>query len=169
MERSYYRFDILCDYGIFRDLQRHRMLTIDWQRLGTLHGFVTPESLVDLGVEEQWRSSMERAADLYGRLAESLGAELAQYAVPFAYRIRFFMQLNAREAFHLIELRTAQGGHPDYRRICMEMHRLIRDQAGHRLIADAMNFVDYADYGLGRLETERRAAARRAAMGVAEE
>lgn len=168
MERVAYRFDILCDYGIFRDLQRHRMLTLDWQRLGTLHGYVVPESIIDVEAEAAWHEAMARAEALHGEMASSLGAELAQYSVPFAYRIRFFMQLNAREAFHLLELRTAEGGHPDYRRVCQEMHRLIRDQAGHRSVADAMRFVDHGDHGLGRLATERRAAAKRAAAGVAD-
>ena len=168
MERVAYRFDILCDYGIFRDLQRHRMLTLDWQRLGTLHGYVVPESVTDVGAEGVWHGALARAEALHGALSSSLGADLAQYTVPFAYRIRFFMHLNAREAFHLLELRTAEGGHPDYRRVCQEMHRLIREQAGHRAIADAMRFVDYGDHGLGRLETERRAAAKRAAAGVAD-
>jgi thymidylate synthase ThyX len=165
-ERSDYRFDILCDYGIFRDLQRHRMLTLEWQRLGTSHGYVIPESIADIGAEGAWRESIESVEPLFESVHDDLGPDVAQYVVPFGYRIRFFMQLNAREAFHLIELRTAQGGHPDYRRVCQEMHRLIRDQAGHRVIADAMTFVDHDDYGLGRLETERRAAAKRAAAGV---
>ena len=166
MERVGYRFDILCDYGIFRDLQRHRMLTLEWQRLSTRHGYVIPESVADIEGVEIWQEAMERTADLYERAAAVLGTDVAQYVVPFAYKIRFFFQLNAREAFHLIELRTAEGGHPDYRRVCQEMHRLIREQAGHHLIADAMNYVDYTTYDLGRLETERRAAAKRAAMGV---
>ena len=76
------------------------------------------------------------------------------------------MQLNARAAFHLLELRTAVGGHPDYRRVCQEMHRLIREQAGHTAIADAMRFVDYSDATLGRLDGERKAEARRVAAGV---
>lgn len=168
MEAPTYKFDILCDYGIFRDLQRHRLLTLEWQRLGTLHGFVTPESVIDIGAQGSWHAAMKEAGDLHRLLADSLGPDTAQYAVPFAYRIRFYMQMNAREAFHLIELRTAQGGHPDYRRVCAEMHRLIRDQAGHRLIADAMKFVDHGEHSLGRLEAERRAAARRAAVGVAD-
>jgi thymidylate synthase ThyX len=168
MERSDYRFDILCDYGIFRDLQRHRMLTLEWQRLGTRHGFVTPGTLADVGASATWEAAMERAAGLVERITAAAGPDVAQYAVPFAFRIRFFMQLNAREAFHLIELRTAQGGHPDYRRVCQEMHRLIGEKAGHSLIADAMSFVDYQEYELERLETERRAAAKRAAAGVAE-
>jgi thymidylate synthase ThyX len=168
MERAGYRFDILCDYGIFRDLQRHRLLTLDWQRLGTGHGYVTPQAISEVGAEDGWHEAMDRAAALHERVTAAVGSRVAQYCVPFAFRIRFFMQMNAREAFHLIELRTAQGGHPDYRRVCLEMHRLIRDTAGHRAIAAAMSFVDDADYELGRLEAERAAAARRAAAGVSE-
>ena len=136
MERSDYRFDILCDYGIFRDLQRHRMLSIEWQRLSPNHGYVTPEAIVDVGARGVWDEAMARTAELYEEIAAALGRDVAQYVVPFAYRIRFFFQLNAREAFHLLELRTGSGGHPGYRRVCQEMHRLIADQAGHRLIAD---------------------------------
>ena len=168
MERTGYRFDILCDYGIFRDLQRHRLMTLDWQRLTTDHGYVTPDPVREVGGTELWDEAMDRTAHLSERIVAAAGPDAAQYAVPFAFRIRFYMDLNAREAFHLIELRTAQGGHPDYRRVCQEMHRLIRDQAGHALIADAMNYVDYNDYELGRLESERRSEARRKAAGVPE-
>ena len=166
MERTSYRFDVLCDYGIFRDLQRHRMLTIEWQRLGTGHGYIVPDSIRDIGAEGQWREVMDRGAGLHADLEEAAGPTVAQYAVPFAYRVRFYVQMNAREAFHLLELRTAPGGHPGYRRVCQEMHRQIRDRAGHRLIADAMRFVDHGDHDLGRLEQERLAAARRAGAGV---
>jgi thymidylate synthase ThyX len=166
MERSDYRFDILCDYGIFRDLQRHRMLTIEWQRLSPTHGYITPDSIADIGALDVWHEAMERTADLYNAVATDLGHDVAQYVIPFAYRIRFFFQLNAREAFHLLELRTGAGGHPGYRRVCQEMHRLIRDKAGHTLIADAMSYVDHENHDLARLEGERRAAAKRAARGV---
>jgi len=168
METAFYRFDVLCDYGIFRDLQRHRMLTIEWQRLSPAHGFVTPTTITDIGAGPAWHEAMTRAAVLYDRLRDDLGPDVAQYAVPFAYRIRFSMTLNVREAFHLLELRTQQGGHPGYRRVCQEMHRLIAERAGHRTLAAAMRFVDHDDYGLGRLAGERRAAARRAAAGIAE-
>jgi thymidylate synthase ThyX len=166
MERAGYRFDILCDYGIFRDLQRHRMLTLDWQRLSPAHGYITPESIEDIGATEVWNEAMERTTSLYTSVAADLGLDVAQYVVPFAYRIRFYFQMNAREAFHLLELRSGQGGHPDYRRVAQTMHRLIRDKAGHTAIADAMQYVDYADYDLARLESERRAAAKRAAAGI---
>ncbi|MDH3606129.1 MAG: FAD-dependent thymidylate synthase [Acidimicrobiia bacterium] len=168
MERTGYRFDILCDYGIFRDLQRHRLMSLDWQRLSTQHGYVTPAALQAVGGVDLWDEAMDRAAHLAERIDSAVGLDAAQYAVPFAYKIRFYMDLNAREAFHLLELRTAQGGHADYRRVCQEMHRLIRDQAGHTAIADAMSYVDYNDYELGRLESERRSAAKRRAAGVSE-
>ena len=110
---------------------------------------------------------MSRTALLYESVLAAHGKDAAQYVVPFAYKIRFFLQMNAREAIHLLELRTAPGGHPDYRRVCQTMHTLIREQAGHSLIADAMKFVDYNNYDLARLEGERRADARRAAAGIA--
>ena len=168
MERTGYRFDILCDYGIFRDLQRHRLMTLDWQQLGTRHGYITPDAITAVGAAPQWDEAMGRAAVFHARAAAGTDTRVAQYLVPFGYRIRFYMDLNAREAFHLIELRTTPGGHPDYRRICQEMHRLIRDQANHQVIADAMNYVDHNDYELARLESERRSATKRQAVGVSE-
>ncbi len=168
MERSSYRFDILCDYGIFRDLQRHRLLTIEWQRLTPDHGYVLPGSIADIDGADVWREAMDRTAALWERVVAAHGPHVAQYVVPFAYKIRFYFHLNVREAFHLLELRTTQGGHPGYRRVCQQMHRLIRDQAGHRLIADAMKHVDHNDYELSRLESERRSAAKRAALGAAD-
>jgi len=165
-EQTSYRFDVLASYSVFRDLQRHRLLTVEWQKLSTVHGYDTPVAIDTVGARGLWDEALLRAADLHGSLRNDFGPEVAQYAVPFAYRVRFYFQLNAREAFHLLELRTQRGGDPAYRRICQEMHRLIRDQAGHRILADAMQFVDHADYGLGRLDAERRSAEKRAAAGV---
>lgn len=168
IERVFYRFDLLTDYGVFRDLQRHRMLTIEWQRLSPVNGYVTPAAIADIGAEAVWDEAMERTALLSSRLAASFGPDVAQYAVPFAYRVRYYMHMNAREAVHLLELRSQQGGHTDYRRVAQEMHRLIGERAGHRQLAESMRYVDYADYELARLETERRAAAKRAARGISE-
>jgi len=165
-ERTGYRFDVLCDYGAFRDLQRHRMLTIQWQRLTPDHGFEVPTDVLDLGpeAERDWRSTMDASAALHGQVSEACGPEVAQYAVSMAYRIRFVMQMNAREAMHLIELRSSPQGHPVYRRIAQEMHRQIQDVAGHRAIADAMSFVDHGTVDLERLEAERRTEAKRRAL-----
>jgi len=154
-ERTRYRFDVLADYGAFRDLQRHRLLTLEWQPLGTRHGFVEPAAVEEAGAGGEFREVMERAAALYDRLAAGGLAGIASYAVPMAYRVRFYMDMNAREAMHVIELRTAPQGHPSYRRICQLMHRAIAEVAGHRAIAAAMRFADHSAVALERLQAER--------------
>jgi thymidylate synthase ThyX len=160
-ERPAYRFDVLADYGAFRDLQRHRMLTIEWQRLSPRHGFTRPESVEEAGEIEAFDDAMARSAALHDQIAALFPGEAA-YAVSLAYKVRFVMQMNAREAMHLIELRTTPQGHPAYRLVAQQMHRLIADKAGHHAIAEAMRFVDHSDESdLERLEAERRADARR--------
>jgi len=163
MERTSYRFDILCDYGAFRDLQRHRMLTLEWQPLSARLGYDTPADLAEVepSLVNTWQEAMERAGGFYEKVRPVFGIDVAQYVVPFAYNVRFVMQMNAREAIHLIELRTQPAGHRGYRLVCQEMHRQIREVAGHHHIADAMQFVDYSDPDLARLESERRAEERR--------
>jgi len=160
-ERSDYRFDILSDYGAFRDLQRHRMLTIEWQHLTPNHGFVRPELVDEAGAGPLFDESMERSAELFDVLRPDFDQQ-AQYAVAMAYRLRYSMQFNAREAMHLIELRSSPQGHPSYRRVALEMHRCIAEVAGHRAIADAMTHVTHEAPELERLDAERRIAARRA-------
>ncbi|MBI4241141.1 MAG: FAD-dependent thymidylate synthase [Candidatus Rokubacteria bacterium] len=160
-ERVLYRFDILTDYGAFRDLQRHRLLTLEWQPLSPRHGYMTPEAIEEAGALDDWRRVMEESAALYDDVrAEGLGL-VAPYAVAIAYRVRFYMELNAREAMHLIELRTTPQGHPAYRRVCQAMHRLIAEQTGHRAIAEAMTYADHSPVELERLEAERAAERRR--------
>ncbi len=162
-ERTSYRFDVLADYGAFRDLQRHRLLTLEWQPLSPRHGYVMPEAIEEAGVAADWRRVMDDSADLYEALSgEGLGL-VAPYAVAMAYRVRFYMHLNAREAMHVIELRTTPQGHPAYRRICQAMHRLIAAEAGHRAIAEAMLHADHSAVELERLEAERAAERRRRA------
>ena len=159
-ERTVYRFDVLGDYGAFRDLQRHRLLTLEWQPLSTRHGYVTPEELAEAGALAEWTRVMEDSAALHDALAAAVPAA-TPYAVAMAYRVRFYMELNAREAMHMIELRTAPQGHPAYRRICQAMHRLIAEQAGHRALAAAMRHADHSGAEGGRLEAERAAERRR--------
>ena len=160
LERSAYRFDVLSDYGAFRDLQRHRMLTVEWQSLTPNHGYVRPPLIDEAGLADLFDDAMARSAALYDALAEEF-PEQAPYAVAMAYRIRYSMQFNAREAMHLIELRSAPAGHPAYRTVALEMHRLIRDVAGHRTIAEAMSHLTVEGHELERLSAERRAEARR--------
>lgn len=162
-ERTGYRFDVLTDYGAFRDLQRHRLCTIDWQALSMAHGYTQPEAIVDAGGNEDWQRVMESCADVYESLVAAGLAQVAQYVVPMAYRVRFVMDMNAREAMHVIELRTAPQGHPAYRRVCQQMHTLISERAGHHAIAAAMKYADHSVVELERLQEERRLEARRKA------
>jgi thymidylate synthase ThyX len=162
-ERTGYRFDVLCDYGAFRDLQRHRLLTLEWQRLSPANGFDTPEVIGDAGMTDEWERVMADSAETWSTVAEHAGEDVAQYAVSMAYRIRFIMQMSAREAMHLIELRSSPQGHPTYRRVAQQMHELIEKTAGHRAIASTMSYLDTSDVDLERLEAERRADARRRA------
>jgi len=163
LERARYRFDICGDYGAFRDLQRHRMCTIEWQELSCRHGYDTPSELVACGVDDVWHRTLQQQAQLWEALVAEL-PRVAPYAVGFAWRVRYSIQLNARAAMHLIELRSTPQGHASYRSIAQQMHRLIAERAGHRAIAEMMRFVDQSTPDLGRLDAERRTDARRAAL-----
>jgi len=158
-ERTSYRFDVLGDYGAFRDLQRHRLLTLEWQRLTPRHGRVVPEAIAEAGAAEDWDRGLAESAELHNAIETAGLPEVASYAVSMAYRVRFYMEMNAREAMHLIELRTTPQGHPSYRRICQTMHRLIGER--HPAIAATMTFADHSAVELERLEAERAAERRR--------
>ena len=165
-ERTDYRFDVVTDYGAFRDLQRHRMLTIEWQPLGPALGYDIPDTVEEAGLTDRYVASLERSRELHEAMAPAFPVESA-YAVALAYRLRYSMQMNAREAMHLIELRSGPQGHAAYRVGGPGHAPADREVAGHRLLAEAMSFVDYGDHDLERLESERRAEERRAtAPGV---
>jgi thymidylate synthase ThyX len=142
-------------------LQRHRLLTLEWQPLSTRHGYTEPAAIEEAGALAEWREIMDRSAELYESIAAAGLHDAAPYGVVMAYRVRFYMDMNAREAMHVIELRTAPQGHPAYRRVCQLMHRAIGDVAGHHAIADAMSFADHSDVELERLQAERNLEARR--------
>jgi thymidylate synthase ThyX len=161
-ERTSYRFDVLTDYGAFRDLQRHRLLTLDWQPLSPHHGYTEPAAIEEVGALVDWRAVMDESAELYERLVAGGQREIAPYGVVMAYRVRFYMDMNAREAMHVIELRTSPQGHPSYRRVCQMMHRAIDTVAGHRAIAATMQFADHSDVELERLQAERAIEKKRA-------
>ena len=159
-ERTDYRFELVTDYGAFRDLQRHRMCTIEWQPLGVNLGYDTPAIIEESGLGPDYDDCIERARELHGVLSGPFPAQ-AGYAVSLAYRIRYIIQMNAREAIHLLELRSGPQGHPSYRRAAQDMHNAIRDVAGHKAIAEVMIHVDHGSTDLERLESERRAEQRR--------
>ena len=63
---------------------------------------------------------------------------------------------------HLIELRSQPAGHPVYRRVAQQMHRLIADV--HPAIGETFGYVSYDDVDLERLEAERRTELKRKAL-----
>jgi thymidylate synthase ThyX len=161
-ERTRYRFDVVCDYGAFRDLQRHRPLTIEWQRLTPALGAEMPADVAEAGLAGDWHRVLERSRETHDEIAAAGLHDAAQYAVSMAYRIRFVMQMTAREAMHLTELRSQPAGHPAYRRVAQEMHHAIA--AVHPAIGEAFTYISYDDVDLERLEAERRTEAKRKAL-----
>jgi thymidylate synthase ThyX len=162
-ERTDYRFDVCCDFGAFRDLQRHRPLTVEWQRLTTAIGHETPAEVDAAGLRADWDRAMDASAALERELLDAGLEDAAQYAVAMAYRIRFVMQMNAREAMHLTELRSQPQGHPTYRRVAQDMHRLIAEV--HPALGSAFAYMSHEGVDLERLEAERRSEAKRNAIG----
>jgi thymidylate synthase ThyX len=159
-----YRFEIVSDYGAFRDLQRHRLLTVQWQRLTPDLGAEVPQEVRAAGFGDAYDAALDRSRAEHDRLAAAGLADAAPYALCLAYRIRYVLDLNAREAMHLIELRSGREGHPSYRAVAHEMHRLIGEV--HPGIAAAMTHVDDSreprlERLLSEIRTEQRAASAR--------
>jgi len=153
LENAYYTFDIVGNLGLYRDLQRHRILTQERQDFTVAHGYDTPVEIEAAGFGETFSRCMEQTAQLHQRLVRDFPFE-AQYVVPFAYRIRWYMKMNLREAVHICELRSMPQGHPDYRFIVQEMWRRIAEV--HPTLAHCAQFIDWHTYRLGRLQSEMR-------------
>jgi thymidylate synthase ThyX len=162
-----YRFEIVSDYGAFRDLQRHRMLTCQWQRLTPDLGAGIPEEVREAGVGGDFERALEVSRNEYERLGEAGLSDVAPYALSLAYRIRYTLDLNAREAMHLIELRSGREGHPTYRAVAQAMHERIA--AVHPGVAAAMSHVDTsAEPRLERIMSEIRTHRKRVGAGHSE-
>jgi thymidylate synthase ThyX len=154
-----YRFEIVSDYGAFRDLQRHRMLTVQWQSLTPHLGAGVPEQVELAGCGDEYRRALERSREEYGRLVERGLERAAPYALCLGYRIRYVLDLNAREAMQLIELRSGREGHPSYRAVAHEMHAQIASV--HPMVAEATKHVDPdTEPRLERILSEMRSHAR---------
>ena len=157
-----YRFEVVSDYGAFRDLQRHRLLTVQWQTLGPELGAGVPDELDQAGVGDLYRAGLERSREEHARIAETGRPELAPYALALGYRIRYVLDMNAREAMHLIELRSGREGHPAYRAVAHALHAEIARV--HPAVAATMTFVDRdTEPRLERILSEIRAHAKQAA------
>jgi thymidylate synthase ThyX len=150
-----YRFEIVSDYGAFRDLQRHRLLTCQWQRLSPDLGSDTPHELVAAGLGGEYERALDVSRTEYARLRGEGLVEEAPYALSLAFRIRYVLELDAREALHLVELRSGREGHPSYRAVAHEMRRAIAEV--HPGVAAAMTYVDDStEERLERLLSEMR-------------
>jgi thymidylate synthase ThyX len=155
LEKMHYSWDLLCDYGIFRDLQRHRMVDdMEWQQLTPRYGYEIPTLVDEAGLSELFERCFDISLELHSTLQAAGYQAEAQYATLLGHRMRWKVTYNAREAFHLHELRTAPQGHPGYRKLVQQMHEKLSEV--HPLIAEGMKFVNQdEDPALTRLAAER--------------
>ena len=163
LEYADYAFEIIADYGVYRDLHRHRVLTHQRQPVGCVlsagatFGFMRPPELDRpewQTISEKYDAAMHQAKDAWTVLSSHVDAEVAQYVVPLAYNIRWVMKANLREWVWIVELRTQPGGHPNYRKICQEIYQeIIRV---HPSFEAFFKFADMEGYDLGRSQAEQR-------------
>jgi thymidylate synthase ThyX len=152
LENAYYTFELCANYGIFRDLHRHRVLTLERQLLNTSLGYDVPPELAPIGLDKEYAELMDDVAVVYREIAKDMPYE-SQYVVPRSYHLRWYMKMNLREIYHLAELRSTKQGHPDYRKIAQKMKTMIDEI--HPALVEFMQ-VDMNDYALARLESEKR-------------
>ena len=152
-EMTQYTFDVIGNFGMFRDLHRHRVLTLERQLLTTDHGFATPKEVVELGIQKEFKECMDNTKKTFDDMRSKLPQQ-AQYVVNFAYNYPFFMNMNLREATHLIELRTIPQGHIDYRQVAQKMFLEIKKK--HPILSKIIKFADLKSYELERFESEKR-------------
>ncbi len=155
LEKIHYSWDLMCDYGIFRDLQRHRMVDdLEWQQLTPRYGYEIPQLIEDAGQEEDYERCFELSLELYSFLQKAGYLIESQYATLLGHRMRWKVTLNARETFHLFELRTSPQGHPGYRKLAQQMYQKLSEV--HPMLGEQMKFVNKGeDPELTRLAAER--------------
>ncbi|TBR11950.1 MAG: thymidylate synthase [Candidatus Nitrosotenuis sp.] len=152
-EMTQYTFDIIGNFGMFRDLHRHRVLTLERQLLTADHGYVIPKEIAETGMEKEYKECMSFSKQVFDSM-RAKHPEQSQYVVNFAYNYPFFMRLNLREAAHLIELRTIPQGHIDYRQVAQKMFLAIKKT--HPNLSKTIKFADLNTYDLERFESEKR-------------
>ena len=157
-EMTYYTFDLVTNFGMFRDFHRHRALTLERQLLTTLHGYDTPQEVKELGIQKEFKECMDNTDYVFKKIQKK-NPEEAQYVVNFAYNYPYMMKMNLREATHMIELRTVPQGHQDYRIVAQKMYKSINKK--HPILSKIMKYVDMNKYDLERFESEKRTEAKR--------
>ena len=157
LEQVYFTFDILADFGIYRDLQRHRMLTQEKQLLTCDYGYYVPSEIEGTKMEKPYREALDKAKKTFDTIREELPEE-AQYVVPMAYNIRWYFHVNLRALQWLCELRSSPQGHPGYRYIAQEMAAQVIEK--YPQFRGFFKFVDFEGYQIGRLDQEIRKEAK---------
>lgn len=160
-EATSYTFDLCNNFGMFRDMHRHRILTMERQLLTTDHGYLMPKEIEAFGISRQFKECMDHTRGAFEAMRKK-HPEQAQYVVNFAYNYPYMIRLNLREATHLIELRTVPQGHPDYRQVSQQMFAGIREKHPH--LCRIIKFADMNTYRLERFGSERRTASKLAGM-----
>lgn len=168
LEKIHYSWDLVCDYGIFRDLQRHRMVDdLEWQELTPRYGYEVPALVEEAGLSDDFEACFDASLKLYSILQDAGYATEAQYATLLGHRMRWKVTFNAREAFQMLELRSSPQGHPGYRKLAQQMYEKIAEV--HPEIATAMQFINqdedpkltrlaaerYTQFKLGKLDAEK--------------
>ncbi len=161
-EAVQYTFDMCNNFGMFRDLHRHRMLTMHRQLLTTMHGYDVPAEVDTIGMGDEYRAALENSKTAFDAISKR-HPEPAQYVVNFAYNYPYCIRMNLREACHMIELRTTPQGHADYRKVAQQMFLQIR--GAHPELSRIIKFVDLEEYDLERFEAEKRTAEKRSRAG----
>lgn len=155
LEQADFTFEILADFGVYRDLHRHRMLSQERQLLTCDYGFYLPPEILGTSMESEYVTAMEKAKNAFDTIASSLPEE-AQYVVPMAYNIRWYFHLNLRALQWLCELRSSPAGHPTYRFVAQTMAKQVIEAFPE--FERYFKFVDFGGYDLGRLGQEQRKA-----------
>lgn len=153
-----YTFEMFTNFGMFRDLHRHRILTMERQLLSTRHGYDIPAEIIKLGIGKDFKDCMYKCNEVYEMISRKYPTE-AQYVVNLAYKYPYFVKLNLREACHMIELRTIPQGHPDYRKVCQKMYKQIKHV--HPMLSKGIKFVDLKKYELERFFAEKNVEKKR--------
>ena len=124
LETVDYTFEILLDYGAYREFRRHRMQTYLPQPLTVAHGIRIPSLIADAGLEALFTEATALAAGAYWKIAGELSPTVAQYVVTHAHNRRLISRMNLRECYHLFKLRTSEMAHESIREPMKKVLRL---------------------------------------------
>lgn len=149
-----YTFQITTNYGAFRDLQRHRFISLNRQYLSNRYGYDIPPYFSETEEKENFVNLMQKASQVYKKLLEKHGPQIAQYVIPYAFKYPVTAHLDLREAAFFSELRATPQAHPDLRKIAIAMYREI--ERVNPSLSPLIKFVDTDDYALGRLKSEQK-------------